>query len=284
MANVFDSGLVVASISQNAQTVLANRLAPLRLFSTDFSQDVKKSKETVRVPLVTATAATSVNPTNFEPGSSTTVGKAEVVLDHVVQFFGIDQADLALGHRLETLIQINFQALADKLWNIAVTPVTTVNFGAATITTQNITPGSGDLAKLWAKVHKSDRKGLVVNPTIYSQLIPTNRDFLPLSEGAYGFDNGVTYASSFTGGVANLRGFACSREAIAVAAAAPAIDPAVASQFQISDSVTVDSLGLTVYYNVWGSTANRFVNASMELMWGASAGLKDDTMALIIAS
>lgn len=283
MANSFDSGLVVASISQNAQTVLANRLAPLRLFSSDFSQDVKKPKETIRVPLVTATQATSVNPTNFEPGSATTVGKAEVVLDHVVQFFGIDQADLALGHRLETLIQINFQALADKLWSIAVTPVTT-SFGAAVITTQNITPGSGDLAKLWAKVHKSDRKGLVVNPTIYSQLIPTNRDFLPLSEGAYGFENGVYHASNFTGAVANLRGFACSREALAVASAAPAIDPAVSSQFQISDSVTIDSLGMTVYYNVWGSTANRFVNASMEVMFGASRGLTDDTMALIIAS
>lgn len=282
MANVFDSGLVVATISQQAQTVLANRLAPLRVFTTDFTNEVRKAKDTIQVPIVSATSATAVNPTNFEPGSDVTVGKTTVTLDHVVQFFGISQADLALGHRLENLVNINLAALADKLWSIAVTPITTVNFGAATVTTTAITPGSGHLASLWAKVSKAQTKSLVVNPTIYSQLIPVNADYLPLQNGAYGFEGGVYYASNFTGAVSGLDGFACSREAVAVASAAPAIDPAVSSQFQISESVTLDQLGMTVAYNVWGSTNNRQVNASIEVMFGASAGLTSDTMALII--
>ena len=282
MANVFDSGLVVATISQQAQTVLANRLAPLRVFTTDFTNEVRKPKDTIQVPIVSATSATAVNPTNFEPGSDVTVGKATVTLDHVVQFFGISQADLALGHRLENLVNINLAALADKLWSIAVTPITTVNFGAATVTTTTITPGSGHLASLWAKVSKAQSKSLVVNPTIYSQLIPVNADYLPLQNGAYGFEGGVYYASNFTGAVSGLDGFACSREAVAVASAAPAIDPAVSSQFQISESVTLEQLGMTVAYNVWGSTNNRQVNASIEVMFGASAGLTTDTMALII--
>jgi hypothetical protein len=201
MANVFDSGLVVSTISQQVQTVLANRLAPLRLFTSDFSNEVKKAKDTIQVPIVSATAATSVNPTNFEPGSSVTIGKATVTLDHVAQFFGIDQADLALGHRLENLIKINVDALADKLWSLAITPITTVNFGAATVTTTTITPGSGHLASLWSAISKSTNKGLVVTPAIYSALIPTNADFLPLQNGAYGFDQGVFYANSFTGAV-----------------------------------------------------------------------------------
>lgn len=282
MANAFDSGLVVATISQQAQTVLANRLAPLRVFTTDFSNEVRKPKDTVQVPIVSATAATSVNPTNFEPGSSVTIGKATVTLDHVVQFFGIDQADLAQGHRLENLVRINLDAMADKLWSLAITPITTVNFGAATVTTTTITPGSGHLATLWAKVSKAASKSLVVSPTIYSQLIPVNADYLPLQNGAYGFEGGVYYASNFTGAVSGLDGFACSREAVAVASAAPAIDPAVSSQFQISESVTLDQLGMTVAYNVWGSTNNRQVNASIEVMFGAAAGLTSDSMALII--
>jgi len=282
MANSFDSGLVVATISQQAQTVLANRLAPLRVFTTDFSNEVRKAKDTVQVPIVSATSATAVNPTNFEPGSSVTVGKTTVTLDHVAQFFGIDQADLALGHRLENLVRINLDALADKLWSIAITPVTTVNFGAASVTTTNITPGSGHLATLWAKVSKASTKSLVVSPTIYSQLIPVNADYLPLQNGAYGFEGGVYYASNFTGAVSGLDGFACSREAVAVASAAPMIDPAVSSQFQISESVTLDQLGMTVAYNVWGSTNNRQVNASIEVMFGAAAGLTSDTMGLII--
>jgi hypothetical protein len=283
MANVFDSGLVVATISQQVQTVLANRLAPLRLFTTDFSNEVKKAKDTIQVPIVSATSATAVNPTNFEPGSDVTVGKATVTLDHVAQFFGISQSDLALGHRLENLIKINVDALADKLWSIAITPVTTVNFGAATVTTTTITPGSGHLASLWSKISKSNNKGLVVTPSIYSALIPTNADFLPLQNGAYGFDQGIYYANSFSGAVAGLDGFACSREAVCVASAKPMIDPAVSSQFQISDQVvTLDQLGLSVYWNVWGSTNNRQVNASIEVMFGAAPGLTSDTMALVI--
>jgi len=283
MANVFDSGLVVATISQQVQTVLANRLAPLRLFTSDFSNEVKKAKDTIQVPIVSATSATAVNPTNFEPGSNVTVGKATVTLDHVVQFFGIDQADLALGHRLENLVKINVDALADKLWSIAITPITTTNFGNAVVTTTTITPGSGHLATLWSTISKSTNKGLVVTPDIYSRLIPTNADFLPLQQGAYGFDQGVFYASNFTGAVAGLDGFACSREAVCVAGAKPMIDPSVSSQFQISDQVvTLEQLGLSVYWNVWGSTNNRQVNASIELMFGANAGLTSGTMALII--
>ena len=283
MANVFDSGLVVATISQQVQTVLANRLAPLRLFTSDFSNEVKKAKDTIQVPIVSATSATSVNPTNFEPGSNVTIGKTTVTLDHVAQFFGIDQADLALGHRLENLVKINVDALADKLWSIAITPVTTVNFGNAVVTTTTITPGSGHLATLWSTISKSTNKGLVVTPDIYSKLIPTNADFLPLQNGAYGFDQGVYYANTFSGAVSGLDGFACSREAVCVAAAKPMIDPAVSSQFQISDQVvTLEQLGLSVYWNVWGSTNNRQVNASIELMFGSAPGLTSSTMALII--
>jgi hypothetical protein len=282
MANAFDSGLVVATISQQAQTVLANRLAPLRLFTTDFSNEVRKAKDTIQVPIVSATSATATNPTNFEPGSAVTVGKATVTLDHVVQFFGIDQADLAQGHRLENLVRINLDAIADKLFSIAITPITTSNFGNAVVTTTTITPGSGHLATLWAAVSKGNRKGLVVTPQIYSALIPTNTFGLSLSQGAYGYENGVYFASSFTGAVSGLDGFACVPEAICVASAQPMIDPSVKAQFSVSDSVTVDELGLTLQYNIWGSTSNRQVNASIEVMFGANAGLTSGTMALVI--
>ena len=282
MANVFDSALVVATISEQVQTVLANRLAPLRIFSTDFSNEVRKPKDTVQVPLVTATSATTTNPTDFTPASDVTVGKATVTLDHYAQFFGITQAELANGHRLENLVRINLNALADKLFSVAITPITTVNFGAATVTTTNITPGSGHLATLWSAISKADRKGLVVTPEIYSKLIPTNADFLPLQNGAYGFDQGIYYANSFSGAVAGLDGFAVCPEAIAVASAMPAIDPAVANLLYVSDSVTIEQLGMTVMYNITASQATRNVTASIEVMMGSSAGLTSGTCALII--
>jgi hypothetical protein len=235
------------------------------------------------VPIVSATGSTSVNPTNFEPGSSTTVGKATVTFDHLFQPFGLSVGDVGSGHRLERLIQINLDALADKIWSIAITPITTLNYGAATIVTPgSITPGSGYLATLWSAVSKSNRKGLVVTNDIYSRLMPTSTTSLPLADGAYGFENGVHYAHSFTGAVSGLDGFACSPEAVCVASAAPAIDPSIRDKFTISESVLIESLGISVGYNVWGSTGNRQVNASLEIMFGSAAGLTSGTMALII--
>lgn len=279
MPNTFDSALVADSISAQTKTVLANRLAALNIFATDFSSDVKKPKDTVHVPIASATSATQVNPTNFEPGGGTTITKASVTLDHIFQPFAITAAELAQGHRLERLIQINLDALADKIWAIATTPITVANFGTAVSTTAP-TASNGELAKLWAAISKSPRKGLVVSPAIYSNLIPTNTNALTLGAGAYGFDNGIYYASSFSG-EPGMAGFACSSEALVMAAAAPAIDDAVRSQFAISDIVTLDQLGLSVQYNVWGSTANRQVNASLELMFGAAKGITSGTMAII---
>jgi hypothetical protein len=281
MPNTFDSGLVADSISAQTKTVLSNRLAALSLFASDFSSDVKKPKDTVVVPIVSATGATQVNPTNFEPGGGTTVTKTTVTLDHIFQPFAITAAELAQGHRLERLIQINIAALADKIWALATTPITVANFGAAVVTSSDLTGNNfANMKALWAALSKSDRKGLVLSPSLYSQLQPTNLQSIPLSAGAYGFDNGIYYANNFSG-EAGLAGFACAPEALVMAAAAPAIDDAVRSQFAISDIVTLDGLGLSVQYNVWGSTANRQVNASLELMFGAAKGVTGGTMAII---
>lgn len=281
MPNTFDSSLVADSIAAQTKTVLANRLAPLNIFASDFSSEVKKPKDTVQVPLVTAAAATQTNPTNFEPGGGNTVGKITVTLDHLFQPFAITAAELAQGHRLERLIESNINALADKIWSVATTPITVANFGAATVTTADLTASSyANLKALWAALSKSPRKGLVLSPTLYSQLLPTTQESLPLSAGAYGFDAGIYYANSFSGET-GMAGFACSPDAVAMAAAAPAIDDAVRSQFAISEVVTLEQLGLTVQYNVWGSTANRQVNASLEVMFGAAKGVTSGTMAII---
>jgi hypothetical protein len=280
MPNTFDSALVADSIAQQTKTVLSKRLSALNLFASDFSSDVKKPKDTVHVPIASATASTSVNPTTFNSIGGTTLGKATVSLDHIYQPFGLSYSDLQSAHRLERLIQINLDAIADKIWTLATTPVTVANFGAAVVTAapSSVNAASGDLAKLWAGVHKSARKGLVVSPVVYSQLIPTSTTALNLGDGAYGFENGVHYATSF-GGEAGLYGFACSPEALVMAAAVPALAD---NDYLVSDSVTLDQIGLSVAYNVYSDKSTRSLIASLEVMFGAAAGLTDGTMALMV--
>ena len=280
MPNTFDSSLVADSIAQQTKNVLSKRLAALNLFASDFSSDVKKPKDTIHVPIASATASTVVNPSSFNSIGGTTIGKTSVVLDHVYQPFGLSYSDLQSAHRLERLIQVNVDAIADKIWNLATAPVTVANFGAAIVESGEsaINAASGDLPKLWAAVHKSPRKGLVVSPVIYSQLIPTSTTSLNLGDGAYGFENGVHYATAF-GGQAGLKGFACSPEALVMAAAVPALAD---NDYMVSDSVTLDQIGLTIAYNVYSDKSTRSLIASLEVMFGAATGLVDGTMAMII--
>jgi hypothetical protein len=281
MANTINSALIVDSVSEYGLTSLANRLAPLGLFTSDFSSDVKRPKDVIQVSLATAGSTTQTNPTAFNDIGASTLGASAVTLNHLYQPFGLSYADIQNGIKLERLIKINMDKLADSLWSAATAPITVANFGAATVTAADsaVTPGSANLKALWAGVAKADRKALVVNTGIYSQLIPTSTTSLPLSEGAYGFDAGVFYASSFPS-EAKLAGFACAPEAIAMASAKPDFS-AIEGQLMLSESVTLDKLGLTIFYNVWGDPSSRNLIGSFELMFGASKGITSGTIASV---
>ena len=284
MPNTIDSALIAATISEQAQTVLGNRLAALSLFSSDFSAEVKKPKDTIQVPIATATASTQTNPTSFNSTGGTTLEKATVTLDHIYQPFGLDYGDVQNAIKLEKLVKINLNALADKIWSLVTTPITVANYGTATVTpaTAAANFAAGDLAKLWSSVSKSGSKGLVLSPTLYSGIIPTATTGLTLDKGAYGFDAGIYYANSFSGQT-RLAGFACSPEALAIASAAPSLDH-VRSNMLISDVVVLEQLGMSIYYNVWADSSTRAIVASAEVMFGAAKAVTSGTMGLIVAA
>jgi len=281
MANTINSALIVDTVSEYGLTKLANRLASLSHFTTDFSADVKRPADVIQVSLSTAGSTTVTNPTDFSTIGASTLGASAVELAHLYQPFGLSYGDIQNGIKLERLVKINMDKLADAIWAAATAPITVANFGAATVTAADsaITPGSDNLRALWAGVNKADRKALIVNPGIYSQLIPTSTTSLPLSEGAYGFEGGVHYASVFPS-EAKLAGFACSSEAVAMAAAQPDFS-ATQNQFLVSESLVLPNLGLSIFYNVWGDPATRNLVGSFELMFGANKGITSGTIASV---
>jgi hypothetical protein len=281
MANTINSALIVDTVAEMSLTSLSNRLAALRHFTSDFSADVKRPKDVVQVALSTAGSTTLTNPTAFNSIGASTLGAAAVTLNHIYQPFGLSYADIQNGIKLEKILKVNMDKLADALWAAATAPITVANFGAATVTAADsaVVPGSAQLKALWAGVSKAGRKALIVNPGIYSQLIPTSTTSLPLSEGAYGFDGGVHYASLFPS-EAKLAGFACSAEAIAMAAAAPDLD-SVGNDFLVREVVPIEGLGINVYYNVWADKSTRNLIGSMELMFGAKEAIVDGTIASV---
>ena len=281
MANTINSALIVDTVSEYGLTKLANRLAALSLFTTDFSADVKRPKDIVQVSLSTAGSTTVTNPTDFSTIGGTTLGASAVTLAHLYQPFGLAYGDIQNGIKLERLVKINMDKLADAIWDAATAPITVANFGAATVTgaDSTVTPGSANLRALWAGVAKADRKALIVNTGIYSNLIPTSTTSLPLSAGAYGFEAGVYYASAFNS-EAKLAGFSCAPEAIAMAAAAPDFS-ATQNDFLVSESMVIPGLGLSIFYNVWGDPTTRNLVGSFELMFGANKGITTGTIASV---
>jgi hypothetical protein len=281
MANTIAAQLIVDTLAAQSQTILANRLAALANFSTDFSSDVKRPKDVVQVAVATAGSTTLTNPTSFNSIGDSTLAATSVTLNHLYQPFGLSYADVQNAVRLERLVKINLDKLADSIWAAATAPITVANFGAATVTAADsaVTPGSAQLKALWAGVNKAGRKALIVNPGIYSQLIPTSTTSLPLADGAYGFDGGVYYANLFPS-EAKLAGFACSPDAIAMASAAPALDN-VRDGMLVSEVVQLEGLGMSIYYNVWADKSTRALVASAELMFGASKSVTSGTIASI---
>ena len=281
MPNTIAAQLIVDTLAAQSQTILANRLAALSNFSTDFSSDVKRPKDVIQVAVATAGSTTLTNPSAFNVIGDSTLAATAVTLNHLYQPFGLSYSDVQNAVRLERLVKINLDALADKIWSVATAPITVANFGAATVTGADsvVTPGSAQLRALWAGVNKAGRKALIVNPGIYSNLIPTSTTSLPLADGAYGFDGGVYYANLFPS-EAKLAGFACSPDAIAMASAAPALEN-VRDGMLVSEVVTLEGLGMSIYYNVWADKSTRNLVASAELMFGASKSVTSGTIASI---
>ena len=281
MANTIAAQLIVDTLAAQSQTILANRLAALSNFSTDFSSDVKRPKDVIQVAVATVGSTTLTNPSSFNVIGDSTLAATAVTLNHLYQPFGLSYSDVQNAVRLERLVKINLDKLADSIWAAATAPITVANFGAATVTGADtvVTPGSAQLKALWAGVNKAGRKALIVNPGIYSQLIPTSTTSLPLADGAYGFDGGVYYANLFPS-EAKLAGFACSPDAIAMASAAPALDN-VRDGMLVSEVVQLEGLGMSIYYNVWADKSTRNLVASAELMFGASKSVTSGTIASI---
>lgn len=281
MPNTIDTALIVDSVTASTQTVLGKRLAALRLFSRDFSSDVKRAGDVVQVKLATAGSTTLVNPSSFDSVGDSTLDNAPVTLQHIYQPFGLEYGDIKNGIKLEDLIKVNLDKFSAKIWDIVTAHVTVANYGAATVTAADsaLTPGSAGIKALWGAVSKSDEKGLVANAGIYANFIPTSTTSLPIADGAYGFEKGVHYASSFNG-EAKLAAFACSPDAMAVATARP--DLVDETDYMVVQPVTVDSLGLTALWTVGYHKSSRKVVAAVEVMFGSAPGIKSDTMAIAL--
>jgi len=275
MANTFASDLVVDSLRDAAITTLSSRLAPLNAFSRDFSADQLRPRAVVQVPIASAGASVQTNATNFESGDSTLTNAAVSVSQYTASF-ALSNAEINQGFRIEQLAAKNLRQLANKIIDVALAPVTTTNFGSAVVdvdTAGDVTAAS--LKTLWAALKDGTERNLVVDGSIYAQFLPTSLDNFTLAAagrntGIYGFD-GFYYNNRWDGAGTNIKGFAASPEAIALASGVPVSSP-VADDMIAQETITIGDLGLQVQMSMWSSRATRSLWASYDVMFGAAKG------------
>lgn len=269
MANTLSSSVILDQMSEQVITTLGNRMAPLRAFSRDFSTDVLVQNANVQVKKVTAGASVQTNPTNFETGDAT-VSNVNVLVKHYNIGQTFTSMEMNQKFRLDNLVDIASQNLANKILDIALAPVTATNF-ASNVTIAQTSFSVTNVKTLWAYVAKSSTRNLVLDSVAYSQLLPSDKNSFIPGTGAYGYD-GIYLNTRWTGAGTNIYGFALGPEAIAAASGIPYIDPSVAGLLAGSRTVTIPDLGISVQLNTWGSLSSRSAWFSLDVMFGAALG------------
>lgn len=282
MANNLDTDLIVDVLSDVALTTLPSKLANLRAYSTDVTDDRAKARQKIQVELVTGVGDVIENPTNFQVTAITNTN-VEVALTHLSRPVGLSAQDLNVGHKLETKARKALITLADAVQDKIFQLVTLTNF-----TNSPTIKGAGTDAELlkamWGSILGGGQKNAVLTTSQYANYLPTNLEsFDPTQRtaGIFGFD-GFFYGDRLAAaGESGILGFACDPSAIAVAARLPE-DPggAKGADYITSQTVTVPDLGVAVEFNVWFDRASRGHWLSYDICFGAAVG---DPTALTIA-
>lgn len=273
MANVlFDLLPVIQGSVLNA---VGNRLAFLNDFTTDFSNEViDPRKSTVTVPFMSGGSTAVLNPTTFGGGTTGNI-KVSIAMDHVHVPFYITNAEYQNGYKLEQLIAINVQSMVNKIQALAFTPITSSNYSKAfTVAEASFT--ATHLQSAYAAVPGTD-KVCYLATTPFSKLLTNQTTYIdPLLGVPYSGFRKVASFDATTGLGSGVYGFVASgRSGLVMASGIPGIAPRAKAMI---DSAEIDlGNGLTCVLNVWGDTADRSDNASLDLYFGAA---KADTNAL----
>jgi len=291
MANTFTS-INVADVESQIVGALKYGLMPLDgVFTMGVGSDPMDKNETVTVPLISARSASS-NATNYEDGNTTVVGKV-VNLDtniscswHISAIQASKQdTDFFAKAAVEATNSVAIAAL-QKAFNLVVRgtyTATEVVSTAADFDSDTVF----DVRKAVVedlKWRESQKKSLVLVPEYYVGLAkdPAVKDLSASGDktaqsglvGRHaGFDlyeqGALSGASTAYGATEYVRGFACLKEAMAVAIRPPAV--VGNAVYDINDIVTDPDTGISLNFRSWVNPTDNSRWGAVEILMGAIA-------------
>lgn len=279
MSNNLSTDLILDTIGKRTLTYLGNVFAPLSAFTVDFSDEAYTQGQNVRVPVATVGATAQTNPTNWESGNSN-IANVNVAMNQYSVSFALTPRELNSGFRLSQLVDINLQSFANKIVDVAFTPMTTTNFSNVTVAQASLV--AANLKTAWIGIAKCPVKNCILDATSYAQLLPSSLTTeIGPKAGLAGFD-GFYLNTRWNGAGTNIYGFAGGPSAIAMVAGLPernteGMDGLVQSvvSVDIGGRGTFNTAGPTskmqVLTSTWLSMATRVRWVSYDVMFGAAA-------------
>jgi len=258
MANTIASGLLLDTLSKTAIDVLGNRLAPLRAFSRNFTTNTYAQTKAIVVPKITSSGSVQKNPTNYETGDATLDG-VSVTVDAYSISGHLTSTQLNQGMEITNLATGKLNALSDKISDVWTALVLDANISTTNTTVAQASFAAANAQDVLGQLVKCSKRYLLLDGVAYAKTAPSDKNGFLLGEvGAYGFD-GIFPQTRWTDATANTYGIGCGPEFLAIASGIPFIAPEVQAMLMDSRLITIESLGLTIQQNVWGSTGSRAV-------------------------
>ena len=289
-SNTYSSTLVTNFLAAGFTTKLQNVFAPLYAFTRQFSTDAYKPRakgELKYASSATASSgsATGKNLTNFEDGDSV-MEAVEITVDQYTRPFNVSNADLQGGLRMENLVDVNVGKFADIITSVVMAPLTTSSYPATPLVSAASAFDFSDLQTLWGQLKKSRVKNAILDGEYLARIVNTPNLFQKagIAPGtgwqAFGWD-GIYLNTSWSGADTNVRGFACSPQALGIIAGLPLQAP-VSDQVLTRTEMTLPGLELSVVLHNWFSLQQRAGWCSLDVMLGAS--LLDGTAGVLVKS
>lgn len=260
-----------------ALKALAPVLAPLTAFSRDFSYDPAEKGTVINVPLVGSIGAPVEITTDNDAGQrDTSITLCPATLKHYQVSIAITREE-AEGNKInnfETHIQALSASVGKKIQALALAPVTAANFGAAVIAKDATAWTVADLKTVWLE---SANRGItapkmIVNPTLYSSLLPSNVYSLgqsALEQGKLPNINGIdiVWTNEFPANGEELNGIVTNGDGIVLASRLPVLPEGVA----LTEFIAQVN-GVAVRFYTWYDLKARTHKMYAEFMLGVGKG------------
>lgn len=292
-ANTFSATITTNFLMAGVIVKLGPKLAALNVFTRDNQQDPYKPLA-AGIQKFNTTAqdgsGAETGVTNWEgSGGNSTIDPITITPAQVTERGHITNAELNSGFRMSDLVENKLRDFASKIIQLATAPITVANFTTNAALTR--APGAftwGDMQTIWGTLKKTNSKNALLDGEYLAKIInvPTQFQKTGVAPGTawseFGWDN-IALNTDFSGAGANVRGFACGKDAIGIISGMPLTPPeGIPGNTATVGSAQIPDVQIGIQTWVWFSLATRTMWFSYEIIFGAS--LVDETQGMLIKS